>query len=60
VLPDGVAQCEGFGWASWIIKCVVLANESGLDVGRDICHSVNADLVIDSDGMLLGNDRVAI
>jgi hypothetical protein len=39
---------------------VTLTNESGVDVARGICHSVKADLVIDSDGMLLGNDRVAI
>jgi hypothetical protein len=31
-----------------------------VDVARDICHSVSADLVIDSDGMPLGNDRVAV
>jgi hypothetical protein len=59
VLPEGVAQCEGFGRPSWITKCVTLTNESGVDVARVICHCVNADLVIDSDGMPLGNDRVA-
>jgi hypothetical protein len=31
-----------------------------VDVARGICHSVKADLVIDSNGMHLGNDRVAI
>jgi hypothetical protein len=60
VLPEGVAQCEGFGRPSWITKCVTLTNESGVDVARGICHYVNADLVIDSDGMPLGNDRVAV
>jgi hypothetical protein len=60
VLPEGVAQCEGFGRLSWITKCVTLTNESGVDVARGICHCVNADLVIDSDGMPLGNDRVAV
>jgi hypothetical protein len=35
-------------------------NESGVDVARGICHCVNADLVIDSDGMPLENDRVAV
>jgi hypothetical protein len=60
VLPEGVAQCEGFGRPSWITKCVILTNESGVDVARGICHCVNADLVIDSDGMPLGNDRVAV
>jgi hypothetical protein len=51
VLPEDVAQCEGFGRPSWITKCVTLTNESGVVVARGICHCVNADLVIDSDGM---------
>jgi hypothetical protein len=60
ILPDGVVQCEGFGWASWITKSMTLTNESGVDVARGICHSVKAKLVVDSDGMPLGNDRVAV
>jgi hypothetical protein len=60
VLPKGVAQCKGFGRPSWITKCVTLTNESGMDVAWDIYHSVKIDLVIDSDGMQLGNDRVAV
>jgi hypothetical protein len=60
VLPKGVAQCEGFGQPSWINKYVILMNESGMDVARDICHSVKTDLVIDSDGMSLDNDHVAV
>ena len=60
VLPDGVADCEGFGRASWITKAVTLTNESGVDVARGICHSVKAELVVDSDGTPLGNDRVAV
>jgi hypothetical protein len=60
VLPKGIAQCEGFGRSSWITKCVTLTNESGVDVAQGICHSVKVDLVIDSDGMPLGNDRVAV
>jgi hypothetical protein len=39
---------------------MTLTNELGMDVARDICHSVKADLVIDSDGMPLGNDCVAV
>jgi hypothetical protein len=31
-----------------------------VDVARGICHSVSAELVIDSDGLLLDNDRVAV
>jgi hypothetical protein len=60
VLPEGVAQCEGFGRPSWITKCVTLRNESGVDVARGICHNVKVDLVIDSDGMPSGNDCVAV
>jgi hypothetical protein len=60
VLPKGVAQCEGFGRPSWITKCVTLTNESGVDVARGICHSVKADLVIDSDDTPLGNDCIAV
>jgi hypothetical protein len=29
-------------------------------VSKRICHSVNIDLVIDSNGMPLGNDRTTI
>ena len=60
VLSNGVAQCEGVGRPSWITKCVTLTNELGVDVAWDICHSVNADLIIDNDGMPLGNDRVLV
>ena len=59
-LPEGVAKCEGFSHPSWITKCVTLINDEGMDVGNGICHSVSADLVVDSDGTPLGNDRVAI
>jgi hypothetical protein len=39
---------------------MTLTNELGVDVARGICHSVKADLVIDSVGMSLGNDCVAV
>lgn len=60
VLPDGVAECEGFGRASWITKAVILTNESGVDVARGICHCVKAELVVDNNSMPLGNDRVVV
>jgi hypothetical protein len=60
MLPNGVAQCKGFGRLSWITKCVTLTNESGVDVARGICHNMSIELVIDSDGLPLGNDRVAV
>jgi hypothetical protein len=60
VLPDGVAQCNGFGRLPWITKGATLTNESGVDVARVICHSVSAELVIDSDSLPLGNDCIAV
>jgi hypothetical protein len=39
---------------------VTLTNESRVDVARGICHSVKAELVVDSDGMPLDNDRIAV
>ena len=60
VLPKGVFQYKGFDRPSWITKCVILKNDLGMDVAWSICHSVNADFVIDSDDMPLDNDRIAI
>jgi hypothetical protein len=45
---------------SWITKCVTLTTKLGVDVARGTCHSVSVELVIDSDGLPLDNDRVAI
>jgi hypothetical protein len=39
---------------------VTLTNESGVDVACGICHNVKAELVVDRDDMLLGNNCVAI
>ena len=39
---------------------MTLTNESGVDVAQGIYHSINPDLVIDSDDMPLGNDRVVV
>jgi hypothetical protein len=60
VLPDGIAQCGGYGLLSWIAKCVILMNESRVDVERGICHSVSIELVIDSDGMPLSNNCILV
>ena len=38
----------------------LLQMNPGENVARGICHSVDADLVIDTDRWPLGNDRVAI
>ena len=60
VLPERVAKCKGYGWPLCITKYIILTNELGVDVARDSCHSVSADLVIDNDGMPLSNDHVAV
>jgi len=35
-------------------------NEVGIEVVKGICRNVDADLVINSNGKLLGDDQVAI
>ena len=60
ILPPGVAHWGGLASATSNTKAVTLTNESGEDVARGICHSVDADLVIDIDGRPLGDDRIAI
>jgi hypothetical protein len=59
-LSNSVAQCEGFSRPKWITKSVTLTNDAMLDVTKEICHSVNVDLVVDSDGQSLGDECVAI
>lgn len=60
VLLDVVVQCKRYDWSSWITKCVIFTNESGLDVVREICRNINADLVINSDGLPQGDDRIDV
>ena len=60
VLPAGVTNCDGIPRSSWIQKCVTLRNEAGDDVAKGVCHSIDADDVVDMDGKPLGDDRVAI
>ena len=60
VLSNGIVQCGGFGRASWITKAVMLTNESGINVAYGTCHNVNVELVVDSDGMPLDNDCIAV
>ena len=60
ILLDGVVQCEGFGWASWITKAVTLTNEFGVDVAYGICPSIKIELVVDSNDMPLGNDCATV
>ena len=60
VLLNRVAQYEGFGISFWITKCIMLTNESGVDVVRHICHSVSAKLAIDSNGLSLDNGCIVV
>ena len=60
VLPPSVVPCEGILRSSWFTKCVTLQNEAGCEVAKGICHSVDAERIIDMDGKPLGDDRVAI
>jgi hypothetical protein len=39
---------------------VTLTNESGVDAARGICHSVKVEMVVDNNGMPLGNNRVTV
>jgi hypothetical protein len=39
---------------------VTLTNDAGLDIAKKICHSMNTNLVVDSDGQPLGDEHVAI
>ena len=59
-LPPGVAVCDGIPRQSWETKNVTLVNDAGVDVARGVVRSVAADVVIDSDGKPLGDDRVAV
>ena len=60
LFPEGVAQCKGFSQPNWITKYVTLTNASSVDVAWGICQSIKADLIIDSDGMPLDNDHIAV
>jgi hypothetical protein len=40
--------------------CVILTNELEEDMVKIICHYVNVDLIVDSDGRLLSDNYVAI
>jgi hypothetical protein len=59
-LPPGVAPCEGVPRSSWTTRGVTITNADGIDVAKGICYSVDPKLVIDTDGLPLGDERVAI
>ena len=59
-LPEGVRACEGIPRESWSTRVVILTNEAGEDVARAICRSVDASVVVDTNGRPIGYDHVAV
>ena len=59
-LPEGVRPCEGIPRESWSTRVVILMNETGEDVTRAICWSVDTSLVVDTNGRPIGDDHVAV
>ena len=59
-LPEGVKACEGIPRESWSTRVVILTNEAGEDVARAICRSVDASVVVDTNGRPIGDDHVAV
>jgi len=47
-----IHECEGIPRSSWSTKVVILQNTNGVLVAEGICHNVNSDLIIGSDGPL--------
>ena len=60
VLPAGVQVCDGIPHAKWVSQPVTLRSEDGVDLARGICQNIDPDLIIETDGKPLGDDRVAI
>ena len=59
-LPEGVAECDGIPRAKWNTMPVIIRNDAGNDVANAICLNVDPELIIDTDGEPLGDDRVAV
>ena len=59
-LLEGVRACEGIPRESWNTRVVILTNEAGEDVARAICQSVDASVVVDTNGRPIGDDHVAV
>ena len=45
---------------SWSTRVVILTNEAGEDVARAICRSVDASVVVDTNGRPIGDDHVVV
>ena len=59
-IPEGVRACEGIPRESWNTRVVILTNEVGEDVTRAICRSVDASVVVDTNGRPIGDNHVAV
>ena len=59
-LPEGVRACKGIPRESWNTRVVILTNEVGEDVARAICRSVDASVVVDTNGRPIGDDHIAV
>ena len=59
-LSPRIGACNGVPRSSWNTKCVTIINKVGIYVTKDISHSFDSTLIIDTDRFLLGNDPVAI
>jgi len=59
-LPPSVVVCEGIPGSKWNFKAVSLRNIEGVNVANALCQNVGPDLVVDSDGKPLGDDRFAV
>ena len=57
---EGVRSCKGIPKESWSTRVVILTNEDGEDVVRAICQSVDASVVVDTNGRPIGDDHVAV
>ena len=60
ILALGVQVCEGIPRAKWISQPVTLRNDDGVDIARGVCQNVDPDLIIETGGKPLGDDRVAV
>ena len=59
-LPEGLRPCEGIPRKSWSTRVVILTNEAGEDVARAIYRSVDASVVVDTNGRPIGDDHVVV
>ena len=59
-LLEGMRPCKGIPRESWSTRVVILMNEAIEDIARAICRSVDASIVVDTNGRPIGDDHVAV